>query len=415
MATEEFDINTMRRGLAAAGVVALITAGAAACGDEQPSTPQGKVTKAFTTLGEQKSVTIGLSFDGTAQQIHDGMNDGSDDSDFTLSDAKILAGLHVTAGYSADKPLAELKASGKDDTQASVEVTSGDSKDAKPLIGVRSVGKTMYAQVDIKGITALDPESSDLSDINDLLDSVDEMPSSFASIKALAHGRWISLDPKAFADFAKTLGAGDDEGGSDSSDDSGLGALGLPSGLPTGLPTDLANKTFAQLLAPLQASLTKDAKLTDLGTKDGADRIRASIAAPKLVKDLQAAIGSLSKNLPGDVTKGLDDVPNKTVNLELALKGGELSGITVDLAQLDDTTHHGSLPLTLSVDGGADKVEAPKGAVKLNPQDLTGFFMQQFGVKADKLDPSAFSYGSDPAAGVGSGSVKPKAWETTEG
>lgn len=415
MATEELTINTMRRGLAAAGVVALITAGAAACGDEEPSTPQGKVTKAFTTLGEQKSVTFGLSVDGTAQQIFDAMSEGPDDSDFTMADAKIIAGLHVTAGYSADKPLAQLTAGGKDDANAGLEVTSGDGRNAKPLVGLRSVGKTMYAQVDLKGLAGLDPENSDLSDMNEVLDSVDQLPSSFASIKALAHGKWISLDPQAFLDFAKTLGSGD--GGADSADGSDGGDLGLPSGLPTALPTDLAGKTFSQLVAPLQKSLTKDAKLTDLGTKDGADRIRASIPAPQLAKDLQGALGSLSKSLPGDVTKGLDDVPNKTVNLELALKGGELSGITVDLAQLDKN-QHGSLPITLSVDGGADRVAAPKGAVKLNPQDLTGFFMQQFGVKADKLDDSDFtSYGSDPAAAVSSPgfTVKPKAWQTTTG
>ena len=87
--SEEFVINTMRKGLAAAGVVALITAGAAACGNEEPSTPQGKVSNAFIKLGEQKSVTLGLSFDGTPDQIYAALKD---QDDFKRADADLLPG-----------------------------------------------------------------------------------------------------------------------------------------------------------------------------------------------------------------------------------------------------------------------------------------------------------------------------------
>jgi hypothetical protein len=78
-------------------------------------------------------------------------------------------------------------------------------------------------------------------------------------------------------------------------------------------------------------------------------------------------------------------MPITPVTLDLALKGGELRGITVDLAQLDDTTH-GSLPFTVSLDGSAAQIDAPKGAKQLNPQDLMGLAMQQFGVKNESLD-----------------------------
>lgn len=384
----------MRRGLAAAGVVALITAGAAACGTEKPATPQGKVGNAFAKLGEQKSVTLGLSFDGTAEQIYAAMK-GQDD--FKLSDAKLLAGLHVKAGFSADKPLAELK-SGDKGSDLGLEVTSeaGGGKDGKPLVGVRSVDQKVYLQVDLKGIASLDPEDPDLADINDLVASVDKMPSSFASVKTLAKGGWVSLDPKAFTDFFKTLGkdaGGDSSGGSDSDSADGSGSpldgLGLPSTLPTGLPKDLADKSVAQLLAPLQQSLTRDAKLTDLGSKDGADHIKASIPARTLVKDLEGGLGSLTKQLPGGVGKDLQDVPNKSVDLDLAIKDGKLTHITLDVAQLDDTVH-GSLPLDLSIDGGAAPVEAPKGAQPLNPQDLMGLAMAQFGGSDDSADDSSF-------------------------
>lgn len=101
----------------------------------------------------------------------------------------------------------------------------------------------------------------------------------------------------------------------------------------------------------------------------------------------------MAKVLPGDLQKSLDDVPNKTVALDVAVKGGKLTHVSVDLAQFDDTIH-GKLPLGLSVDGGADPVKAPAYAQQLNPQDLMGAVMSQLGdfkVKADKLDPGAFT------------------------
>jgi hypothetical protein len=191
----------------------------------------------------------------------------------------------------------------------------------------------------------------------------------------------VSLDVNAFTDFFKSLGGG-------SGSDSGDSDLGLPSDLPTAVPSDLAGKTFSQLITPLHDALTKDAKLTDLGNKDGADHIQATIPARTLGKDFKSwltSLGPLSKELPGDFDKALDEIPNKSVTLDLALKGGELRGITVDLAQLDDTTH-GSLPFTVSLDGSAAQIDAPKGAKQLNPQDLVGLAMQQFGGDEDSLD-----------------------------
>ncbi|CAG6398621.1 conserved hypothetical protein [Actinacidiphila cocklensis] len=400
--SEEFVINTMRKGLAAAGVVALITAGAAACGNEEPSTPQGKVSNAFIQLGEQKSVTLGLSFDGTPDQIYAALKD---QDDFKRADADLIAGLRVSTSFSADKALAELSGDDKG-ISFGVEVAGGASgkSEGKTLIGLRSVDQKAYVQVDLKGLAALDTTGdAGLSDITGMLGSVDQLPSSFGSIKTLAKGGWVSIDPKAFAEFAKTLGddasgdsasgSGSGSGSDDGSDDSPLGGLGLPSGLPTGLPTDLAHKTFAELLAPLQKSLTKDAKITDLGSQDGADHLKVSVPARSLAQDLKSSLGSMAKVLPGDLQKSLDDVPNKTVALDVAVKGGKLTHVSVDLAQFDDTIH-GKLPLGLSVDGGADPVKAPAGAQQLNPQDLMGALMSQLGdfkVKADKLDPGAFT------------------------
>src|SRR4051812_33524840 len=94
----------MRKGLAAAGVVALITAGSAACGADK-TTPQGKVSNAFEKLGSEKTVTLGLGFDGSVDQIYAAMK-GEDD--FTRDDAKLLASLHLTLTGSSQKSFSVL-------------------------------------------------------------------------------------------------------------------------------------------------------------------------------------------------------------------------------------------------------------------------------------------------------------------
>lgn len=385
-ASKEFAIITMRKGLVAAGVVALITSGAAACGTDEPSTPQGKVTNAFTKLGEQKSVTLGLSFDGTPDQIFAALKD---QDDFKRADADMLAGLHVTTSLSADKALAEVKGDDKG-SAFGLEVAGGGTggKAGKTLVGLRSVDQKLYVRVDIKGLAALDTSGdAGLSDLDGMLGSVDDLPSSFNSVKTLAKGGWVSIDAKAFADFAKTLGDDKDSagaGGSDGADDpagaddSPLSGFGLPTDLPTALPTDLGHKTFAQLLAPLQQSLTKNAKITDLGSKDGADHLKVAVPAKPFADDLKKSMGSLAGDLPGSLQDSLNDVPNKVVALDLAIKDGKLTHLTVDLAQFDDSIH-GKLPLDLSVEGGADPVSAPSGAQTLNPQDLMGLVMTQLG------------------------------------
>lgn len=384
----------MRKGLATAGVVALITTGAAGCGSEEPGTPQGKVDNAFTKLGEQKAVTLGLSFDGTADQIYAAMKD---EDDFKRADADMLAGLRLSASLSSDKPLAELKGDDKG-TSAAFELTGGATgkSEGKQLVGLRSVDQKLYVQVNLKGLTALDTSGdTQLSDLDGMLGDVDNLPSSFSSVKTLAKGGWVSIDPKAFGEFAKSLGGGKGSAGADDSAGSKaspLGGLGLPSALPTGLPTDLGQKSLAQLLAPLQQALTKDGKITDLGSKDGADHLKVSVPARQFSKDLQQSLGSMTKMLPGDLKDSLDDVPDKAVSVDLAVKDGKLRHITFDLAQLD-TTLHGKLPLDLSLDGDADPVSAPKGAEQLDPQDLIGAVMSQLGdgfkVKSDKLGSDA--------------------------
>ena len=140
----------MRKGLAAAGVVALISAGSAACGADSSTSPQGKVSNAFQKLGKQNTVTVDLGFAGTAAQIYTSMKN---EDGFTQDDANLLASLHVTLGGSSQKSFSLLGkdlGKGDDATKGSSVgfLLSTDGASGKKLIEVRAVGQKVYLRAD---------------------------------------------------------------------------------------------------------------------------------------------------------------------------------------------------------------------------------------------------------------------------
>ncbi|MYS20175.1 hypothetical protein GA0115240_11718 [Streptomyces sp. DvalAA-14] len=372
-------INTKRKGLAAAGVVALIAAGSAACGTAQ-ATPAGKVQNAFTKLSDQKSLTLGVSFGASADQIWSAMK-GEDD--FSKADAQMLAALHAQVAVSSDKPLGQLKSGDK--TSSFGILLSDDASAKKNLIEIRSVGGKLYLRGDVKELAKLGAadgdDSSDAQGLNGFLSDADKLPASMGAIKSALQGDWISIDPAAFAGLAKTFG----------------GAAGVPTATPT-----LDPASQAQILTGLRNAVAHNAKFKDLGNRDGADHIQLTVPARPFAKDLATSVSPALTKLPGfkqsDVDKALKDVPNRTVSADLAIKNGMISAVTVDLAQFD-TQAHGQLPLKLTLDGGAAPVSAPAGAKELKPQDLLGMFA---GVFAGQNGTSSLT-GSD--ASIGSGAL----------
>ncbi|MFC4033090.1 hypothetical protein ACFO3J_16575 [Streptomyces polygonati] len=337
-------------------MLALITAGSAACGVAQ-ATPAGKVQNAFTKLSDQKSLTLGVSFGGSADQIYTYFK-GEDD--FTRADAQLLANLRATYAFSSDQPIGHLKSGDKSATFGFA--VSDDAAAKQQLIEVRSIGGKLYLRADLKAVSKLassaDSGSGDSGDslgLNELLDEGDQLPASMGAFKAALKGDWISIDPTAFESLAKTFGA--------------------DAGLPTSNP-QLDAKTQTQVLTGLRNAVAHNAKFKDLGNRDGADHIQLTVPARPFAKELTTSLAPVLKKVPGykqsDVDKGLKDVPNRTVSADLAIKDGTISAVTVDLAQLDDQPHTGQLPLTLSLAGGTAAVAVPSGAVELKPKDLLG-------------------------------------------
>jgi hypothetical protein len=370
----------MRKGLAAAGVVALITAGSAACGADK-TTPQGKVGDAFQKLGGQNTVTLGLGFSGSADQIYASMKN---EDDFTRDDAKLLSSLHLTLAASSQKSFSVLGKSKSAKGGAASFALSTDDSGGKPLAEVRAVGQKAYLRIDIKGLEKLDTSSSDsgsMGEINQFVDGADQLPASLASVKAALKGQWVSIDPKAFASFAKSLGG--------SSDSAGSGSSG------SATPTLNAN-TEKQVVAGLRKALSANATYTDLGTKNGADHVKVTVAARQFTKDAATDLAPVLKQIPDFKASDLTDaenakgVPDKNLSVDVAIKNGSISTVSFDVAQLDSQAT-GALPLTLTLDGSAKPISAPAGAQVLNPQDIIGLVMSGAGGGSDDSSSSSSS------------------------
>ncbi|HEY5837133.1 hypothetical protein [Streptomyces sp.] len=391
-ASKEFVIITKRKNLAAVGVVALIAAGSTACGTAQ-ATPQATVENALTKLSDQKSLTMGLSFDATADQIYSALQD---QDDFTKADATMLASLRAQLAVSSEKKFGLVKSA--DQAGAFAFRFSDDKSGEKNLVEVVSVDKKLYLRADIKGIQKLDTgsgSSSDAAELNEFLAQADQLPSSLASVKAALKGEWIVIDPKAFAEFAKSFG-----GRMAGSENSPFSAL-------TG-DTGLDAKTQAGIAAALKKALADNATYKKLDDRDGADHVQVSVPAQQFAKELQTSLTPVLKGIPSFEAadlNGLSDVPNRTISVDLGVKGGNVSSVTFDVAQFDDTIG-GKLPLTLTLDRGTKSISAPEGALQLNPQDLIGMFMADMPGSSDDaaFDDSAFDdAGFDPASAGTSG------------
>jgi hypothetical protein len=339
----------MRKGAAAAGCVAFIATAAVSCGTAANLTAGAKVQQAFVRLGEQKAMTVTVGFDGTEAQIWSAMK-GEDD--FTRDNAKMLADLDVSLSVSSDQVLRKAK-----DGSVAVTVSAGGDSS---LLEVRSLnGKKLYVKADLKqlmtlGASAGDAESkADLKEFQSMLDRADKLPSSYKSVKNLLGGKWVSIDPDSFEELAKEFGGSGSGAGTDALD----------------------TRTQQAIVRAVAKAIGSNATFKDTGSKNGADHITVTVPAAKTADALAKALKPYKDDLPdGFDLSDLKDVPKKNITLDVALKDGALSGITVDVAQFDKKVK-GELPLTIGFGADAKPVRAPAGATVLNPQDIMGAMM----------------------------------------
>ncbi|MEV4741625.1 hypothetical protein [Streptomyces sp. NPDC049555] len=341
----EHTISTTTRALATLGCTALLATATVACnplGDDGPG-PAAKVKNAFTKLGQQHAMTATVHLDATADQIYTAM---SGKKDFARGDADMLAGLQLTYGVSTDKALKDITGRDDDSINASVAITRNGHQ---PLLEARSAANKLYARADLKDLGDLarqadkhDGNDTDMATLEQMARHADELPASMNNVKAALKGGWFTLDPDDFPDDGDS---------------------------PT---AELDAKEQKKVLDALSKAIASNANFKDAGKAGGADHVKATIPAKKTAQEITDTLKPLSKQL-GDrftrLSRDVRDVPEQDVTVDVAIRDGMVSGLTLDLAQFDHKIK-GELPLVVDLNGNAGKVDVPADAKPLTPADI---------------------------------------------
>lgn len=354
----------MKKALAAAGTVALITAGTVGCNPTEKLTAGMKVQKAFDRLEKEKAISAAVGLAAKPEELLKLMQ--KDEKGATLAQAQLITDLRISIAASADKPLSEVTAENAKDSKVSAAISIG-KKDSDGLFEVRTIGEKTYLRADLKGVGTLvdsvSPDAGATKDINEMLNSIkpDELPASLASVKAALEGKWVEIDLKSFEEFAKSQGAD----------------LGAEAGLPT---SSLDAKTQKEFVDAVSKAIGDNAEAKDSGSEDGADVVTVTVPAQKTAKDLLKALKPLESKIPELKELNKSDpskVPAKDVAIDVHVKSGKVSKLSLDLSQFNDKNTPADeaavkLPLVIELKSDADKVEAPSDATKLQPQDIMG-------------------------------------------
>jgi hypothetical protein len=362
-------MNTTRKGLAALGCIALVAGAAAACGTVKQASAEVRVQDAFTKLEAGKGVTAQVSIGATADQLYAALKH---ESGFQRSDATTLAALRVVLSVGdGGKPLSQLKTDDKSAAfDAGVSFDSGTSQ----AVEVRGIGTKVYLRLGLKSVESLSGMTAeDRAQIDGFVKASAKLPSSYASVKDLIKGDWVSIDPQAFEQFSQSMAK----------------SMGGASVLPkTALTPKIDPKTSAKVTAAFRKALQDNATFRDAGTTGGVDHITVTVKAGPAAKELATGLKPLAKQLGGLPVSELNKMPAKNVTVSVGIKNGTVSGITVDLAQFD-TKAAGKIPLVIALSGDSAELTAPAGAVPLNPQDIMGAMMSLAGNGA--FGPQGFS------------------------
>ncbi|MFC4512168.1 hypothetical protein [Streptomyces ehimensis] len=340
--TSETVINSkQKKTLAAVGCATLIAAASTACGTTgSTTTAEAKVKKAFYALGHQKALSADVRFDANADTIYNALRD---EEDFERRDADMLAELKLSYQVAYDKPLKDIGPDDEDGARAAFAISRNGGK---PLVEARAIGgKKLYARADLKTLAALSRDP-DKPDFDELARKAEQLPPSMDGLKNALRGEWVVLDTDAFQD-------------SPSASDR------------------LDAKTQQQVLRAVGKALGDNAKYKGAPARDGADHVKVTVPAKKAAKELADGLKPLADKLgtKGDkLSRDLDDVPDQDVTVDVAVKNGMVSGLTVDLAQFDKKIK-GELPLTFGIHADAPTAEAPSGAKEFNPRDIFAAYM----------------------------------------
>ncbi|MBC2874354.1 MULTISPECIES: hypothetical protein [Streptomyces] len=366
-------IATKHTGLAVTCCALVLASAAVACGTEEKLDAGAKVERAFERLGEERAVAVEFALDANADAVHAALKDGKDGKDGVDREAAgILAGLKVRYAVVSDRPLKEQD--GGEDAHRASAAGRLAKKDGTVLAELRSVDRKMYLRGDLKAFAGMvkpknAEERSERRDFDEALKRIDRMPDSLAAVRNALKGEWVVLDAREFEELAKKKR--ERGGGQGDADSSG----------------ELDAATRKRVADAFRKTLTDNSTVKDAGTRNGAEHMKVTVPARKAAGQLSEALKPLEKRLraagKGKDLGALDKAPDRDVVFDVALKGGRLSAVTVDMAALDKDVR-APLPLTVGFDSTSVKVDAPSGARKLSAREMTEALMRMVGADADR-------------------------------
>jgi hypothetical protein len=368
-------VRARKKIMVAAGISLAVAVGVTGCGQVQKLSAKDSVTDAFSNFESAKSATFTVSLDTTVADvaaISKAQGDPMSKSDQEAL-AKVLAGDMVFAVQAPDgktfgdsakqgqssvgsSDLANLlgdpaKLSELLKNQGAFSMSVRLSGDA--LIELRSVDGKIFARANAKKILTLAGE-----DPGSLDQQLAQLPPGMEPLAKAAKGEWVSLD------LAKAAAAAKDSG--------------LLKNLPTAAPSPAVDATKVQkLVNDLKAAYQQKATITELGKDDERGQgyrlgAPAKQVAEAVSGDLIALVGKSSE---AEVRKSINQIPDKTFNVDIWVKDDKVSAVSLDITQfLKKPVAGKKLAVDIDVDVDSAKVTAPSGATEIDVKALLDQF-----------------------------------------
>ncbi|MFF9296664.1 hypothetical protein [Streptomyces sp. NPDC014764] len=319
----------------------MVLAGTAACGTVENLSAGQKLDNAFEKLGEERSIAFELDLDTDAKSLMALDAEQSEPGEEMPAEiAELLSEGTISVSMHSKKPIEESEE--KDFTAMAMKLSGPDGA----LLEYRLVGDWFYARVDAATLGEMSGNP---------MPPADELPPEAGAFKKLLAGEWVKLSKKEMEETGKNMSGAEGLGESSSAEPS------------------LDAKTQKKLTDALKKAVAQNVDFATSGGSDGTEHIKATAPFRTLVTELLGALKPLQNDLPiGDelpTAKDFADAPNTKVSADFTLKNGELTEVSVDLAELAESAKVKKFALVLRVSEG-EKPEAPAGATELDIEEL---------------------------------------------
>ncbi|MGW0872124.1 hypothetical protein ACWD3Z_16740 [Streptomyces sp. NPDC002740] len=330
--------------MTATAVVGAVLAGSAACGTVEQLTAGKKLDAAFEKLASEKSISFELDFDTDARSLKalDASMDPEPGEELPDEMADLFSGARISVTVQSKKPIGE--SGEKDYVGMALKISTEDGD----LTEYRVVGDYTYIRSDVNALGKA---------MGFPVPSTNDLPPEASGLKKVLDGEWVKVDTKEMEQTAEEMGA-------------------EPGATPAPEPT-LDAKAQKQLLDALRETIAREVDFKTADDKDGSEHITATAPFRTLITKFLGEIRPLAKNLPPGMDlptdEDLKDAPNAKVTADFTLKNGELTQVSVDLAELAENPKVKKLGLVVRMSEG-QKPTAPAGATELNMDEVLGGF-----------------------------------------